>query len=105
MARNIKGTGTQDYNCVKVIWFDRPRFGESPADIHHFLNCPFNFKLNYKFLAVQCKKLWNLRKAFENRRVKILCSYSITDFSELRQELLKAGQSQLAGFEIRHMCF
>jgi hypothetical protein len=42
----IKGTGTCDYNCVNVVWFDRPCLGEIPADIHNFLNCPFNFLLN-----------------------------------------------------------
>ncbi len=39
---HVKGTGTRDYNYVKVIWFDRPWLGESPADIHNFFNCPFN---------------------------------------------------------------
>jgi hypothetical protein len=33
-----------------VVWFDRPWFGESPADIHNFLNSAFNFKLNYQVL-------------------------------------------------------
>jgi hypothetical protein len=42
----IKGSGTQDYYCDKVVRFDRPWSGESPADIHNFLNCPFNFILN-----------------------------------------------------------
>jgi hypothetical protein len=42
----VKGTGTRDYKCVKVVWFDRPGLGESPADIYNFLNCPFNFLLN-----------------------------------------------------------
>jgi hypothetical protein len=48
-----------------------------------------------------CKKLLNLQKAFQNRRDQILCSYWITDFSDLHRELLKAGQGNLAGFEIR----
>jgi hypothetical protein len=37
----LKRPGTRDYNCVKVVWFDRPWLGESLADIHNFLNCPF----------------------------------------------------------------
>ncbi len=32
-------------NYVKVVWFDRPWLGESPADIHNLFNCPFNFIL------------------------------------------------------------
>jgi hypothetical protein len=42
---DLKGTGTRDYNCDKVVWFDRPWLGESPADIRNFLNCPFNLIL------------------------------------------------------------
>jgi hypothetical protein len=33
-----------------VVWFDRPWFGESPADIHNFFNSAFSFKLNYKVI-------------------------------------------------------
>jgi hypothetical protein len=33
-----------------VVWFDRPWFGESRADIHNFFNSAFNFKLNYQVL-------------------------------------------------------
>jgi hypothetical protein len=43
----------------------------------------------------------NLQKAFSNPQVQILCSYWITDFSKLRRELVKAGQSRLADFESR----
>jgi hypothetical protein len=43
-----------------------------------------------------------LLKTFQNRRVQIICSYWTTDFSKLLRELLKGGQSQLAGFEIHH---
>ncbi len=46
-----------------------------------------------------------MRKAIQNRRVQILCSYWVTEFLELRQELLKAGQSQLASFEIRQIYY
>jgi hypothetical protein len=38
--KHIKGTGTRDYNCVKVVRFDRPWLGESPADIHNFYIVP-----------------------------------------------------------------
>ncbi len=46
-----------------------------------------------------------MQKAFQNRKDQILGSYTITDFSELHQELLKAGQSQPAGFENRQIFF
>jgi hypothetical protein len=27
VASDLKGTETRDYNCVKVVWFDRPWLG------------------------------------------------------------------------------
>jgi hypothetical protein len=45
-SSNNKGTGTRDYNGVKVVRFDRPWLGESSAGVHNFVNCPFNFILN-----------------------------------------------------------
>jgi hypothetical protein len=42
----LKGTGTQDYNWLKVVWHDGSWLGESPADIQKNFNCPFNFILN-----------------------------------------------------------
>jgi hypothetical protein len=47
----------------------------------------------------------NFLRAFQNRQVQILCSYWMRDFLELRRELLKAGQSQVNGFEIRQIFF
>jgi hypothetical protein len=44
------------------------------------------------------KRFW-IAKAFQNRQVQILCSFWITDSLELRRELLKASQSQLADFK------
>ncbi len=99
-CRGLKGTGTRDYNYVQEVWFDRAWLGESPADIHNFFHWINLYWINY-FLAISREKLLNLRKAFQNRRVQILCSYWITDFLELCRELLKAGQSQLADFESR----
>ncbi len=44
---SLKGTGTRDYNCLKVVWHDGSSWlGESPADIQKNFNCPFNFILN-----------------------------------------------------------
>jgi hypothetical protein len=88
-----------------VLRFDRPWLSESPADIHKFLKCFFNFILNNKFLALYREKLLNLHKALQNGLVQITCFYWITDFSELRQEPLEAGQSQLGGFEIHQIFF
>jgi hypothetical protein len=45
-----------------------------------------------KLLAVECQKLLNLLKAFQNWQIQSHCSYWMTDFSELHQELLKAGK-------------
>ncbi len=42
----VKGTGTRDYNWLKVVWYDGSLLGESMADIQKFLTCPFNFILN-----------------------------------------------------------
>jgi hypothetical protein len=43
----FKGTGTRDYNWLKVVWYDGSRLGKSPADIQkNNFNCPFNFTLN-----------------------------------------------------------
>jgi hypothetical protein len=46
-----------------------------------------------------------LHKALQNGLVQITCFYWITYFSELRQEPLEAGQSQLGGFEIHQIFF
>jgi hypothetical protein len=46
-----------------------------------------------------------MQKAFQNQPVQILGYYMITDFSELHRKLLKAGQSQPAGFENRQIFF
>ncbi len=35
----VKGTGTQYYNWLKVVWFDRYWFGQNLADIHNYLLC------------------------------------------------------------------
>jgi hypothetical protein len=43
--RPFKGTGTRDYNWLKVVWYDGSWLEESPADIQKFLYCPFNFIL------------------------------------------------------------
>jgi hypothetical protein len=48
-CQSLKGLGLE---CVKVVWFDRPWLGESPADIHNFYKCPFNLILNYSCLAI-----------------------------------------------------
>jgi hypothetical protein len=38
---NFKGTGTRDYNWLKVVWYDGSRLGESSADIRKiFLTVP-----------------------------------------------------------------
>ncbi len=42
----VKGTGTRDYNWLKVVWHDGSWLGESPADIQQIFNCPFKFILN-----------------------------------------------------------
>ncbi len=34
---SLKGTGTRDYNWLKVVWYDGSWLGESPADIQNFL--------------------------------------------------------------------
>ncbi len=34
--KNIKGTGTRDFNRLKGLWFDRSCFKESQADTHNF---------------------------------------------------------------------
>jgi hypothetical protein len=58
----LKGTGTRDYNWLKVIWYDGSWLGESPADIQKFVNCPLNFVLN----EILCR----LKLAgFQNRQV------------------------------------
>jgi hypothetical protein len=38
----IKGTGTRDYNWLKVVGHDGSWLGESSADIQQIVNCPFN---------------------------------------------------------------
>ncbi len=43
---HIKGTGTRDYNWLKVVCYDGSWLGESSADIQNFFNCPFNFILD-----------------------------------------------------------
>jgi hypothetical protein len=70
-----------------------------------FLTVPLILYWIKKFWALWREKLLNLRKAFQNQGVQILCSYWMTDFSELRRELLKAGQSQLGSFEIHQIFF
>ncbi len=38
--KHIQRTGAQDYNSVKVVWFERPWLGEIPADFYIFLTVP-----------------------------------------------------------------
>ncbi len=42
----LKGTGTRDYNWLKVVLNDESWLGESPTDIQKNVNCHFNFILN-----------------------------------------------------------
>jgi hypothetical protein len=42
----LKGTGTRDYNWLKVVWYDGSWLRESPANIQKNFNCSFNFLLN-----------------------------------------------------------
>ncbi len=39
----VKGTGTQDYNWLKVIWFERFWFGENTVATHNIYHCPLIF--------------------------------------------------------------
>jgi hypothetical protein len=77
-----------------VVWFDRPWFGESLADILNFFNSAFHFKLNDQVLNRLAPKAFEFAEIFQNRRVQILCSYWTTDVSELHRELLKTGKGQ-----------
>jgi hypothetical protein len=43
---SLEGTGTRDYNWLKVVWYDESWLGESQADIQTFFYCLFNFILN-----------------------------------------------------------
>jgi hypothetical protein len=36
----LKGTGTRDYNWLKVVWHDGSWLGESPADIQKIFTVP-----------------------------------------------------------------
>jgi hypothetical protein len=47
-----------------VVWFDRPWFRESPADIHNFFNSAFNFKLNYQVLNRLAPKAFEFAEIF-----------------------------------------
>jgi hypothetical protein len=42
----IKGTGTRDYNWLKVAWCDRSWLEENLANNHNFSNAAFSFILN-----------------------------------------------------------
>jgi hypothetical protein len=60
----LKGTGTRDYNWLKVVWHDGSWLGESPADIQKNFNCPFNFILNLKNLCCLARKAFEFAKSF-----------------------------------------
>ncbi len=64
---HLKRTGTRDHNCVKVVGFDRPWLGESPADFQNFFNCPFNFILNQKILSPLAWKVIEFAKSFSKQ--------------------------------------
>jgi hypothetical protein len=60
----LKGTGTRDYNCLKVVWHDGSWLGESLADIQKIFNCPFNFILNKSILCRLARKAFEFAKSF-----------------------------------------
>ncbi len=75
-----------------MVWFDRPWFGESPADIHNFVNSAFNFKLNYQVLNNLAPKAFEFPEIFSKPASSN--PLLLTDVSELRRELLKTGKGQ-----------
>jgi hypothetical protein len=77
-----------------VVWFHRPWFGESPADIHNFFNSAFNFKLNYQVLNRLAPKAFEFAEIFLKPASSNPLLLWTTDVSELRWELLKIGKEQ-----------
>jgi hypothetical protein len=51
-----------------------------------------------KFFAVQCEKLLNLQKAFENRQDRLRQAFKISELAGLWLAL-KIGELALAGFQ------
>ena len=49
-----KGTGTRDYNCLKVVWLDRPELVVLPDSRQKNFNCPVN--ILFKFLPTNRKR-------------------------------------------------
>jgi hypothetical protein len=49
---SLQGTGTRDYNWLKVVWYDGSWLGESPADFQKILTVPLILHQNNNFLAV-----------------------------------------------------
>jgi hypothetical protein len=64
VLRFLKGTGTQDHNWLKAVWYDGSCLGESPADIQKYLNGPFNLTLNYPILSRLVWKAFEFAKSF-----------------------------------------
>jgi hypothetical protein len=62
--RRLKGTGTRDYNWLKVVWSDGSWLGESPTNITKIFNCPFNFTLNEEILCRLAQKAFEFAKSF-----------------------------------------
>jgi hypothetical protein len=53
-----------------VVWFDRPWFGESPADILNFFNSGFHFKLNDQVLNRLAPKAFEFAEIFQTSEFK-----------------------------------
>jgi hypothetical protein len=63
LSVGIKATRTRDYNWLKLIWFKRSWFGESPVAIRSLHNCPF-----YIFvISSSNEELFNLPKLWKSR--------------------------------------
>ncbi len=78
-----------------MVRLDRSWFGESPAAIYNFDNCPYNILFTWEVLSCWASKaVFFLPKAIENRRVQIICSLWIRDFSDL----LRTHQGQSRDF-------
>jgi hypothetical protein len=86
---HFEGTGTLEYNWLKVIWYDGSWLGESPADIQKFVNCPCNFILNKEIL---CRLV---RKAFENRRDRLWPAFKIDELALAGFKNWRVGSGQL----------
>ena len=39
----VRGTVSRDYNCLKVVWLDRPRLVHATPDIQKILKSPINY--------------------------------------------------------------